>query len=58
VVWPGELQLCGLLIKVQGVLGEFEGEQCWHAGVQVEGFTGPAGADGLGVGMLETVRRR
>ena len=52
---PGELQLRGLLIRICGLLGKFDGEQRLHAGVHVEGLTGPAGPDGLGVGMLEAV---
>jgi hypothetical protein len=32
--------LRGLLIKVQGWVGQFNGEQSLYAGVQVEGFTG------------------
>ena len=47
-----------LLIKVLGRVGKFDGEQRFHAGVQVEGFTGPPGPDGLGVGMLEAVHGR
>ena len=46
-----------LLIKTCGWLREFDGEQGLDAGVQVEGFTGPAGSDGSGVGMLEAVHR-
>ena len=37
------------------LLREFDGEQGLHAGVQVEGLTGPAGTDDACVGMLETV---
>ena len=29
-----------------------------HTGVQVEGFTGPAGSNGSGVGVVEAVHRR
>ena len=47
--------LRGLLIKVQGRVGKFNGEQSLYAGVQVEGFTGPPGPDSAGVGMLEAV---
>jgi hypothetical protein len=50
--------LRGLLIKVQGRVGKFDGEQSLYACVQVEGFTGPAGPNSLGVGMLEAVHRR
>src|SRR5687768_13826006 len=42
-----------LLIKVFGVFAEFYGEEGLHAGVQVEGFTSPAGPDRLRVGVLE-----
>jgi hypothetical protein len=38
-----------------GRLGEFDGERGLHAGMQIERFTGPAGPNGAGVGMLETV---
>ena len=48
--------LCGLLILLRRV-GEFDGEQGLHAGVQVEDFTGPAGTNRLSVGMLEAVHR-
>jgi len=43
------------LIKVRHRLPQLDGEQGLDAGVQVEGFTGPTGSDGLGVGMLEAV---
>lgn len=29
-------------MKIRGLLGEFDGAQRLHAGVHVEGFTGPA----------------
>jgi hypothetical protein len=51
------IQLRGLLIKIRGRLGECDGEEGLDAGVEVEGFTGPAGSDGLGVRMLEAVHR-
>jgi hypothetical protein len=47
--------LRGLLIKVLVRRGEFDGEEGLDAGTQIEGFVGPAGSDGLGVGMLEAV---
>jgi hypothetical protein len=47
--------LGGLLIKISGRLREFDGEEGLDAGIQIEGFAGPAGSDGLGVGMLEAV---
>ena len=47
--------LRSLLIKISDRLGQFDGEQGLDAGVQVEGFTSPAGPDGLRVGMLEAV---
>jgi hypothetical protein len=46
-----------LLIKAYGLVREFDGEQGLHAGMQIEWFTGPAGQNGTGVGMLETVHR-
>jgi hypothetical protein len=46
-----------LLIKILRLPGEFDGEQGLHAGVQVEGLTGPAGSDGSGVGVLEAIHR-
>jgi hypothetical protein len=47
-----------LLIKVLGLLlGEFDGEDGLDAGVQVEGFAGPAGSDRLSVGMQEAIHR-
>ena len=49
--------LCSLLIKILCPLGDFDGEEGLHAGVQVEGFTGPAGANRSGVGMVEAVHR-
>ena len=49
--------LGSLLIKAFGVFAEFYGEQGLHTGVQVEGFTGPAGTDRLRVWMLEAVHR-
>jgi hypothetical protein len=51
------IQLRGLLIKIRGRLGECDGEEGLDAGVEVEGFTGPAGSNGLGVRMLEAVHR-
>ena len=45
------------LLILLGRLGEFDGEQGLHAGMQIEWFTGPAGQNGTGVGMLETVHR-
>ena len=47
--------LGGLLILVFAGLGEFDGEEGLHAGVQVEGFAGPAGSDGAGSRMLEAI---
>ena len=47
----------GLLIKVSRLFGEFDGEQGLHAGMQVEGFTRPAGSDGAGGWVLEAVHR-
>jgi hypothetical protein len=44
-----------LLIKVRVRLAEFDGEEGLDADVQVEGFTGPAGSDGAGIGMLKAV---
>jgi hypothetical protein len=46
------------LIETLGLLAEFDGEQGLHAAVHVEGLTGPAGSNSLGVAMLETVYRR
>jgi hypothetical protein len=43
------------LIKISCRLREFDGEEGLDAGIQIEGFVGPAGSDGLGVGMLEAV---
>jgi hypothetical protein len=43
--------------KVRARLREFDGEEGLDAGMQIEGFAGPAGSDGLGVGMLEAVHR-
>ena len=34
---------------------QFDGEEGLDAGIEVEWFTGPAGSDGAGVGMLEAV---
>jgi hypothetical protein len=45
------------LIKVRGRLGEFDGEEGSDAGVEVEGFTGQAGSDGFGFGVLKAVHR-
>ena len=50
--------LCRLLILVQRLLWQFDGEEGLRAGVQVEGFAGPAGSDGTGVGVLEAVHAR
>ena len=47
--------LGGLLILVFVGFGEFDGKEGLDAGVQVEGFAGPSGSDGAGVGMLEAV---
>ena len=49
--------LGGLLILVLGRLVEFDGEEGLDAGVQVEGFTFPAGPDRCRVGMVEAVHR-
>ena len=46
--------LCGLLILLR-LLGEFDGEQSLHTGVEVEDFTGPAGTNRSGVRVLEAV---
>jgi hypothetical protein len=43
------------LIKVCSPFGEFDGEEGLDAGVQVEGFSSPAGPDGFGVGVVEPV---
>jgi hypothetical protein len=44
------------LIKIcHRLLIEFDAEQGLDAGVEVERLTGPAGSDGVGVGMLEAV---
>jgi hypothetical protein len=40
------------------LLGHFDGEEGLHTGVEVEHFAGPAGSDGLGLGMVEVVYRR
>jgi hypothetical protein len=45
------------LIKVCCLRGTFDGEESFNAGMQVEGLTGPAGPDRLGVGVLEAVNR-
>ena len=37
--------LRGLLISFLALLGEFDGEEGLDAGMQVEGFAGPAGSD-------------
>jgi hypothetical protein len=42
-------ELGGLLILVW----QFDSEKGLDAGVQVEGFTGAAGTDGLSVGVVE-----
>jgi hypothetical protein len=47
--------LCGLLIKLLRLLGQFDGEQGADAGVQVEGFTVLAGPNRLRVWVLEAV---
>ena len=44
-----------LLILVLAGCGELEGEEGLDAGVEVEGFAGPARSDDLGVGMIEAV---
>jgi hypothetical protein len=44
-----------LLIKIQLRRGEFDGEQGLRAGMQIEGFTCPAGPDGSRLRMLEAV---
>ncbi len=46
-----------LLIKFCRLFGQFDGEQGLDAGVQVEGFTVPAGPDRLRVWVLEAVHR-
>jgi hypothetical protein len=46
-----------LLIKAYGLVREFDGEQGLHAGMQVEGFTCPAGTNRAGIRMLEAVHR-
>jgi hypothetical protein len=51
------IQLRGLLIKIRGRLEEFDGEEGLHAGVEVEGLTGQARSDGLGLGVPEAVYR-
>jgi hypothetical protein len=50
--------LCRLLILVQRLMSQFDGEEGLHAGVQIEGFAGPAGSDDAGVGVLEAVHVR
>jgi hypothetical protein len=45
-----------LLILVR-LLGQFDGEQGLHAGVQIEDLTGPSGTNNACVGMLEAVHR-
>lgn len=47
--------LCRLLILVYLLLSQFDGEEGLHAGVQIEGFTGPARSGDAGVGVLEAV---
>jgi hypothetical protein len=47
-----------LLILLWGGFRLFDGEESLDAGVEVEGFAGPVGSDGVGVGMLEAVHRR
>jgi hypothetical protein len=37
--------LRGLLISFLALLGQFDGEEGFDAGMQVEGFAGPAGSD-------------
>ena len=44
-----------LLILAIVRLGEFDGEEGLDAGVQIEGFAGPAGSDGAGIGMVEAI---
>jgi hypothetical protein len=46
--------LGGLLILLEALIMQLDGEQRLDTGVQVERFTGPAGSDGLGVWMVET----
>jgi hypothetical protein len=47
--------LGGLLIKVFQLFGQLDGEECLHAGVEVESFAGPAGSDGSSGWVLEAV---
>jgi hypothetical protein len=47
-----------LLILAIVRLGEFDGEEGLDAGVQIEGFAGPAGSDGAGIGMVEAIHSR
>jgi len=43
------------LVDLVALLGEFDGEQSLHTGVEVEDFTGPAGTNRSGVRVLEAV---
>jgi hypothetical protein len=45
------------LIKIRGRLGELDSEEGLHARMEVEGFTGAARSDCVGLGMLEAVHR-
>jgi hypothetical protein len=49
------LALGRLLILAFARCGEFDGEEGLDAGVQIEGFAGPAGSDDAGIGMMEAV---
>jgi hypothetical protein len=46
------------LLILLWLLGQFDGEEGLHTSVEIEHFAGPAGSDGLGVGMVEAVHRR
>ncbi len=48
-------RLCCLLILLLGFFVEFDSEEHLDAGVEIEGFAGPAGSDDLGVGVVEAV---
>ena len=37
------------------LLSQFDAEEGWDAGVQIERFAGPAGSDDAGLGVLEAV---
>ena len=50
--------LGGLLIRLFRLFGQLDSEEGLHAGVEVESFTGPAGPDRLGIGVMEAVHRR